>query len=276
MAKKYLSQVIASTHLDLQGEKLSKDILHKMVDSLPSRYPLHQRHDMAMETIGFIENVMLVPDPNNDGEFYVTADVHVAAGTLDVALKGFSISTTETLAGKTDCPTLRIYLCFPAYNDDDLISSLVDSDSDLLVGKWIKKGADLGLVSLVVTGIAFALGPEWSVQYKKRIRPLMARALAHIKRLAERQIRTELVQHVIGQKDESVKLYFVPDRTDAVTSYDEFFILLAIGDVKTWLDNDDHATQAGVEMIRLYFDRKAQRYKIFHVQYSDGSDINII
>lgn len=273
--RKHLDQIIAGTRVDGHGEKVSKEFFEKMISHYPPRMPLNQQHDMRKETLGCLENFRIVPSASEAGEWDVIADIYITSDDIDDALKGFSFSATETIGGNTSSPLCYVHLPFPLYKDEKFIADLIDSDDDLLVGKWIKKSIDPVTIGLVATGIALFLSPEWDIQYKSHVRPAMIKLLGHIPKLLEKEVSPDLVQHVVGHLDETIKVYFVPDRGDVIGSYQEHHILQAIRVVKDYLSVDAKAKIKGVEMAKLYFDKSKNLYILFHIQYLDGTDVHI-
>lgn len=273
--KKHLDQIIAGTQVDGHGEKRSKEFFETMLSKSPQRLPLNQQHDMRKKSLGYLENFRLVPSANEADEWNLIADIYITSDDIDDALKGFSFSTLETIGGNTTSPLCYVHLPFPMYNDKKFIAELIDSDDELLVGKWIKKSIDPVTIGLVTTGIALFLGPEWDIQYKSRVRPAMSKLLSHIPKLIEKDVSPDLIQHVVGYLEEKIKVYFVPDRNDVIGSYQEDHILSAIGVVRDFLDSDDKSKITGVEMAKLYFDKQNKLYVLFHVQYLDGEDIHV-
>lgn len=272
---KYLDQQVAGTEVDAHGEKRTKEFFEKLINSYPPRLPLTQQHDMSKETLGYLENFRLIPSKNVQGEWSLIADIYITSDDIDEALKGFSISVTETIGGNTTSPKYYVHLPFPLYNDKEFIESLIGSDKDLLVGKLIKKSVDPVAIGLITASVALILGPEWDIQYKRHVRPAMGKLLEHIPKLLQRNVSPDLIQHVVGKLDEAIKVYFIPDRRDIIGSYEEKYILQAIGEVGEFLNGDSKAGITGVGMIKLYFDRDNRKYILFHVQYLDGADVQI-
>lgn len=272
---KYLNQIVAGTHIDEQGEKMTKQIFEKLISSSAPKMPLHQHHDMGRKTLGYLENFKLVPDKKHKAEWNVIADVYITSDNIDEALNGFSFSMLETVGGNTEAPLFYIHLPYPVYNDIEFIESLIREDDDLLVGKWVKKALDPIMIALITTGIALFFAPEWDIQYKKRIRPAMERLLKFVPIISEKKVSVDLIQHVVGHLEEKVKVYFVPDRSDIIGSYKEEYILSALKDVEEFLNSDIKAKVTGIEMVKLYFDKMKSKYLLFHVQYLDGADSHI-
>ncbi len=273
--RKHLDQIIAGTQVDGHGEKRSKEFFERMLSHYPQRMPLNQQHDMRKETLGYLENFRLVPSAAEANEWNVIADIYITSDDIDDALKGFSFSALETIGGNTTSTLYYIHLPFPMYNDNVFIKDLIDSDNELMVGKWIKKAIDPVTIGLIATGIALFLGPEWDIQYKRHVRPAMGKLLSYIPKLIEKDVSPDLIQQVVGHIEETIKVYFVPDRNDVIGSYQEHHILPAIEVVKDFLGSDEKSKITGVDMAKLYFDKQKELYVLFHVQYLDGSDIHV-
>ena len=153
-------QTIASTKIDSQGERLSIDDLRGYVEFCRGRkVPLHQHHQMIAPTTGYIENVRLIEDFGNPGEWMVVGDLTVQSGKYMGELGGFSISFTAPLVQRENASCL-LYIPYPHYNDDELVSALA-SDPELTIGKWIKKSADPATYALFGATIVFVLRPAW-------------------------------------------------------------------------------------------------------------------
>ena len=273
--KKYLDQIISGTKEDLHGEKRTKEHLESLVSNYPKRMPLNQQHDMQKETLGYLENFRVVSDKTDKSEWSLIADIYVTSDDIDEALKGFSISFFETIGGNTESPLYYIHLPYPLYNDTSLVSDLISSDKELLVGKWVKKAVDPITIGLVATGIALFLSPEWDIQYKKLVRPQMEKLIGHVSNLLDNDITVDLVQHVVGHLDESIKVYLIPDRNNEIESLHEDLILDALKMTEEFLNGDNKSKITGVDMMKFYFESSKRKYVLFHVQYLDGTDVHI-
>ena len=81
------TQTLGGTSLDLQGERLTKAFLEQYcAAAYGKRVPLHREHDMARPTVGYIENIRLVPDADHAGEWRLVGDVSLEEGELDECL----------------------------------------------------------------------------------------------------------------------------------------------------------------------------------------------
>lgn len=237
--------------------------------------PLHQHHDMLQKTLGYMENFHLMPHTSEKDEWFVIADVYITSDDIDEALKGFSYSVLETIGGNTTNPLYYIHIPYPMYNDEKFIQELINTEEKLLVGRWVKKALDPTTIGLIGTGLVLLISPEWDIQYKTRIRPAMEELFKFIPKLIDNGISPDLVQHIKGNLDEQVQLYFVPQRENIIESYSEELIYNAINDVKDFLYNDPKSHTIGVQRVKFYLDSNLNKYTLFHVQYLDGEDINI-
>jgi hypothetical protein len=269
--RKILGQIVATTKEDLQGELLSKDELEHLVASYPRRMPLHQRHDFTLETIGYIENCRLEKDPEELGQYSIIADVSVEVDKADPDLKGFSISFTAKIASNSDAPKHFVYLPYPLYNDEELINEFLSLDESVFVGKFVKKQLDPVSIGLLGTGLAFALAPEWEIQYKERIRPLLVNLVSWIGRLRSRDASADLGQYVIGYNEKEIQLIFIPERGAEEQSFGPEAVEDGIRTAKKFLDNDQKAMLLGVNQIKMLWNPNKKVYVLLHVEYSDGS-----
>ena len=271
--RKFSGQIIAGTRMDGHGERRSKEFFEHLIASFPPRTPLHQQHDMAAETLGYMENFRLVPDKNEPDEWNVIADVYLTSDNIDEALRGFSYSALETIGGNVESPLYYVYLPYPTYNDAAFISELISEESELLAGRWIKKALDQStLIGLIATGVALSLSPEWDIQYKENIRPAIKRLLSFVPRLKEKGVSPDLIQCAVGHHGEAIQVYFIPDRSDEIGSFSDEHLLAGLNTVKVFLNIDNKSKSVGVARIKLYFDKLRYRYVLFHVQYLDGTD----
>ncbi len=271
----FKNQIISSTETDGHGEKRSKDFFEKLIEKIPNKMPLHQHHDMSQRTLGYMENFKLIPHKSQEDEWFLIADVYIDSDDIDEAVKGFSYSLLETIGGNTTNPLYYIHLPYPMYNDEKFIQELINDEERLLVGRWVKKALDPNTIGLIGTGLVLLISPEWDIQYKTRIRPAMEELFKFIPKLLSKGISPDLVQHIRGNLDEQIQLYFVPQRDNEIESYSEELIYNAINDAKDFLYNDIKAHSNGVQRIKFYLDPTLNKYILFHVQYLNGEDINI-
>ena len=271
----FIDQIIAGTSEDLHGEKYTKEFFEELIESAPDRMPLHQHHNMSKEVLGYLENFRLVP---NADEWNVIADIYVTAETVDDSFKGFSFSTTQSMAGNLERPVHNIYLPYPHYNDLDFINELVNADADLMVGKWIKKGLTGLELGLIATGIAVIVAPEWDIQYRNHVRPALIKLFSFLPKLNDKKIPVDLVQQV-EHGSNLVQLYFTPDRSSPESeseSFNEKYFIKAYETAIKYLVADPKSNSVGAQRLKLYFDNNSKSYKVFHIQYIDGLDESVV
>lgn len=268
------NQIIAGTAEDRHGERYSKEFFQEMIDSLPSRMPLHQQHLMSKQTSGYLENFKIVP---HEDEWVIVADVFISKGSATPNLNGFSFSATKPMSGNIESSLFQIFLPFPHYNNKEIISDLMAGDPDLMVGKWIKKGLNDLEIGLIASAFCLIVSPEWDMQYKQRIRPSIEKLFKYAAKLKERNIPVDLVQQV-DFKGQTVQLYFIPERKDS-SSYAASLKIESFDTGYAKAINamflEPKCSTIGVTRIKLIFNSDIGEYKIFHIQFADGTDINI-
>lgn len=272
----FMNQIIATTLTDAHGEKRSKQFYEELLKSFPQKLPLHQHHDMLLETIGYAENFRLVPDNEHPNEWNFIGDIYITTDDLDEALQGISFSSAEPFAGNMDNPSYAVYLPYPLYNNEEFINELVQENSELLVGKWLQKALDPTSVGLIISGVALVLAPEWDIQYKKHIRPILGKILKLLPKLLDKNIAVDLIQCVKGSMNEEIQIYFISDRSRIVESYHDECIFSAFANIQRYLDNNMKAESVGIRRIKMYYDTTEKKYKMFHIEYLDGSDEHFV
>lgn len=253
----------------LNGKKLSKEFLQRFCRHVGGkRIPLHQQHDMAKRTAGFIENVRLVPDTEIPGEWRLIGDVSIEEGGVEDVLGGFSISGLEELR-RSSTATALIYLPFPHYNDKDLIAELC-SDKDLTVGKWIKKEADPTAWVVLGSVIAFAVTPIWDDVYKRKIAPRLDELIKKYREpLNAKGLSLELAQIVLF-KDAEVEVRIIPEKGDQTTCLRPETIQAGSQRVVEFLNTDIKANNIGVNRMVIFYDEGKAAYGLHRIEYSDG------
>lgn len=273
--KRILQQIIASTHLDAHGEKNTRDFLDRICrQHHGKRMPLHQQHDMSKETIGYIENFNLVDDEST-GESYLKADVYFTCETIDEAMQGFSWSYVDPITPNFNSSEYRLCLPYPLYKDESLITEITSADPHLGIGAYKKKQFDANTVGLLLSGVFFFFGPMWNNTYNEHVVPRLKKLTSQLPKLQEKGCSADLVQVVGGNLKEEIGVHFVPDRGREMESFDTNVIENGLSDVQRFLTTDEKSKSIGIYRIKLYFNRGTNKYHIFHVEYVDGSDINI-
>jgi len=273
--KKIINQTISSTHTDTQGEKQTKGFLEKLCKYSGKRLPLNQQHDMRKETIGYIENYRVVPDENHPGEWLLKGEVYYTCENIDDAMKGFSYSFTEPLVDTELGREFQIYLPFPHYNDATIIEYL-NKEKLFTIGRWYKKAGDPETISIIVSGILFVLSPLWNQTFNDHVSPAIKKLLGRIKPLWDKGLHFDLIQIIQDNNKNEIELYFIPDRASKDESLEPDFIKEGISEAEKYLCNNPNDAEKGIKMIKLYFDIQKKKYCVFHVQFLDGNDINII
>ncbi|WP_322077618.1 hypothetical protein [Burkholderia cepacia] len=268
------NQIIAGTGLDKHGENYSKQFFEDLLEQIPNRMPLSTRHDMGAETSGFLENFQIIP---HGAEWVVTADVYIKKGSANPDLKGFSFSVIKNMAGNLEQPLFNIYLPYPHYNDQAFVDELLSGEPDLMIGKWIKKGFTDLEIGLIASTAFLILSPEWDIQYKSHVRPALEKILSYIPRLKRKGIPVDLVQQ-IEFKGSIVQIYFVIDRSSEALEKEstniEYF-QTGYSNAINFLSSDEKCRTIGAHRVKVFYDSKEKEYKVFHIQYSDGSDAHI-
>lgn len=267
--RKYENQIVGGTREDAQGERLSKEFLHRFCSYVGGkRIPLHQQHDMARKTAGFIENVRLVPDTETPGEWNLIGDISIEEGDVEDLLGGFSISGMEELR-RSSTATALIYLPFPHYNDKDLVAELC-SDTDLTVGKWIKKEADPTVWTVLGSVIVFAVAPSWDDIYKRKIAPRLDELIKKYREpLNARGLSIELVQIVLF-KGAEVEVRIIPTKGDQAGCLQTETVQAGLQRVVAFLNADVKANNIGVNRIVIFYDVGQASYCLHRIEYSDG------
>lgn len=273
--KNISQQTLASTHLDAHGERNTREFLDRICQQhVGKRMPLHQQHDMSRETIGYAENFNLVDDEGT-GESYLKADVYFTCETIDEAMQGFSWSYVEPLTSNFNSSEYRLCLPYPLYKDESFIADITSTDPLLGIGAYKKKQLDPNTVGLLLSGVFFFFGPMWNNTYNEHVAPRLKKLTSQLPKLQDRGCSADLVQIVGGNLKEEIGVHFIPDRGREVESFDVKAIEAGLAEVQRFLAKDEKSKSVGIYRIKLYFNRGPNKYMIFHVEYIDGSDINI-
>jgi hypothetical protein len=83
-------QILASTNLDLHGEKLTEDQLRKLFEQTPLESILNKDHDMSKSAVGRMYNKQFVK--LDSGEFAIAVDIDILDEAAYATGGGFSIS----------------------------------------------------------------------------------------------------------------------------------------------------------------------------------------
>jgi hypothetical protein len=267
--RKYENQRLGGTHVDSQGEKLPKVFFQRFCKQLENkRIPLHQQHEMAKKTVGFIENLRLVPDTEIINEWCLIGDVTIEDGGIEEVLRGFSISGVEELR-KSPTATALIYLPFPHYNNKQLVDELC-SDKDLTIGKWIKKEASPTAWVLLGSIIAFAVTPIWDDVYKRKIAPRLDELIKKYREpLNEKGISVELMQ-IILFKGAEIEVRIIPTKVNQAVSLQIEIVQAGLEKVVEFLQSDAKANNIGINRIIIFYDESKSSYVLHRIEYLNG------
>ncbi len=143
-------QVLASTCLDRQGERVDKAFLDKLCENFSKhkKLPLNQSHDMTLMDVGYIENFSVVKDGDGKEEWCLIGDVYFHDVEIDEALKGFSYSITDDLKGDFSNREIGVYLPYPYYNDEEFLDNLAEIKNRIVAGScWVRSLKRISLAS---------------------------------------------------------------------------------------------------------------------------------
>jgi len=226
---------------------------------------------MRRETIGYIENVRVVADLGAPEHWLVKGDVYFTGESVDEALRGFSFSYTQLIAGTAgDC---ELYLPYPHYNDQTLIRQLLAGDQSLLVGKVVRKEVTPSEVAIGV--LLFLLGPAWQQVWDARVKPALARLRDRLHQLTERGVSTDLVFQVEGPTGVPYQAQFIPDRSCPERCQTDVALSEGHQRLREYVRSDDTAKRKALRRVTLHFDARRDEYRVHHVEYADGSDLNV-
>lgn len=263
------NQTLGGTNTDQSGESLPLEFVKDFVSSVAGcRMPVHQQHQMSLPVAGFVENVRLVKDDENEGEWLIVGDISYEEDMLDFVVGGLSIS--GTIAMRTvDKPTAHIYLPSPHHIDSELVG-ILERDEHLTIGRWVQKAASP--CDWVVIGSAFLImlgTPIWQQTYDKIIAPRVSKFLDDVEPLLrKRKLRAEILQYV-ELNEKRIELRVITDRTSK-ESYSASAQKTAIVSAEEYLVQDPKVDTIGVQRIVLYFDSRKMSYKVHRVEYLDG------
>jgi hypothetical protein len=210
--KFFKDQVLGGTRVDFQDEKIPKHILDSIVSSCHGkRQPLNQDHDLTHNSAGYIENIRLIEDVNNTGEWSLIGDVYCDDSDLKVVLGGFSISYLDVTDKLSPSPDFLVYLPYPYYSDKSVIEA-VSADSNVNVGRWVKKGADPATIAIIGATAVFILKPVWEDLYKIQIAPKIYTYFSKKHdEFKSRKISTDLIQ-MVEYNGKDIQVILIPIR----------------------------------------------------------------
>jgi hypothetical protein len=268
-------QPLLSTFEDSHGERRDKQFLIDFLENLPPQIPLWQNHDAALPSTGFIENMSLREVLDSPGNWQIVGDVHLNDDVDFSGFGGFSFSVTQILKSQQDSLG-ALFVPYPFYRDEVLISEILTYDPQLDAGKWIKKNLDPGKLSIIVSLLAFALTPVWKRTFDEIVWPFLSRSVDKYLKGRLKDNPLDCGFGIKGHKGEDIYVYFVSDRKDVKRTFTKPRFEAGLQKTVDFISGDSKAKNIGVTMIKLYFANDDEGYQIHDVQYADGKTITIL
>lgn len=264
-------QVIASSCGDLQGEDLTRDELEEYVARAPERMPLRQRHDLGQEVIGYLQNFRVVGDPDRAGCYNLLADIEVTTDEVAPDLSGFSVGFLSELDRNAENADLFVYLPLPLYRDASLVQSILDDESSVCVGKFVKKQLDPVSIGLIAAAVVLVISPEWDIQYREHVRPRIVCLLQLLPKILERGASVDLLQTLEDLNGNQVQVVFLPERGNEPECLAPERIEQGLAAVKFFLNSDPKSSDVGVQRVTMTWRSGPASYRIANAEYTDGS-----
>jgi hypothetical protein len=271
--RRFFSHPLASTNVDLRGERLTKRFLEKFCASMEGRKsPLNSEHDLSRPSAGYVENYRVVPDDANPDEWKLIGDVYVDDEVTPSQLGGFSISGAEMLIEPTDADA-KILLAYPYYNDLEAIEKL-SADSRLALGKWVKKSATgPEWTAIIITLAVFVFQPAWEDVYKRLIAPRLNALISKLFRALNQEVgAVQFLQSIIF-KGQEIQVIFIP----AVQSGRECTRTETIIEGLRLVEESllENSSNFPVRIV-VYFDDKIGKYLLHRAEFYDGKVIHYV
>jgi hypothetical protein len=263
--KKINNQPVASTHTDSQGESFTLETLQIIASSIPPRVPLNNNHDMTLPPCGEMTNFHIIQDPSSPGHHLLCCDVEYDDEKTLPDFKGFSWSALQPTHRNSEIPDFEIYLPYPLYNDKDLNHSILKSNANLVIGKFIKKAAD----PLTIALIALLLKPVWDTTYKQLLEDKVQILITSLKSKWPTSVPIDISFELpIDYYTPRPTVILCPNRSAGL-----FALLTTSNGVETALDycaGDYTETGKLISRIRLNYDSTSSSYNVTTVEYASG------
>ncbi len=260
-------QIISGTEIDSQGEKLTIKDLDYLAEISNPRVNLGQRHDLSSDNIGYIENFRVVKSEKYSDEYFLIGDVYFNTDSIDEALNGFSFSLTKVIYGDASKEALSVFIPYPYYNKDDLLKDIYNNDSNIIVGKWIKKEADP--LSIILILVNFLLKPVWDSVWKDKIYPILIKNINQINKLMNSTNKYNIIQICFNKY--KFLVYFIPDNDNSPECYLGVKLSDAINRAFEFSKKYDN-----ISKIKFLFDTPTKQYIPFMIELNNGEFINIL
>lgn len=154
-------QILASTTLDADNERIPKEILFSFYETMPSEQVMRQEHDMSKKPVAKIYNKQFRKLEN--GEYAIIGDVDIFDEEAYEKYKGYSISyTTERYSVFPDKQPEIEVLFNPKYFDHTTVKEIIYVSTDKLsIDVRILKHKGLETAAIIILkfiGFAYAAG----------------------------------------------------------------------------------------------------------------------
>jgi len=269
--KELKRQILAGTKIDSQGESNTKEFLVSLCKSFNSRgrIPLGQQHDMSLEDVGYIDNFNVIPDGKDNNHWNLVGDIYFHDIDIDDALRGFSYSVNQDLAGDLEKKEVAVYVPFPFYNDHELLNEIAGINNGVVSGAWKKKNADPASLSLIISFALFLGAPAYTNYWNNKIEPAYKKLRAHL----GKKHGIDFVQTCKGPNGETYGIYFIHAREDEDSCFSLKNVLSGIQLVENHILNDNLAKEKGINLVKLQYSEENKIFKLRVVEYLDGSII---
>lgn len=274
--KLFKDQCLSGTKLDAQGERIPKSVLESFaIGNTGVRQPLNQGHDLTLKTIGYIENIRLIKDTNDPKEWLLIGDVFCDPTDLEITLGGFSISYLELTHRSVVQEEFLVYLPFPHYNDDILLSELLESEN-ISLGKWVKKAADPSTIALIGAVGVFVLTPVWDDLYKKFVAPRVYGFFSkNLDRFTKKNISTDFIQK-ISFDGLDIQVVLIPKRGKEKECFSVDNINDALESVHSYLFSTPLPTHKSISRLDLFYYSETVGFKMHRIEYDDGEVEHVV
>ena len=268
--KVLLSQTVASTNLDGQGERIAVEHLHYAARKWAGqRVPMNQQHRSDLPSPGYFENIRLLPDEANPDEWRLVADIYYDETMVVDPVGGLSIAFLEPIRKAESAEMFQVFVPFPHYKDEQFLDELFE-EGYVSVGRYGKKSVELEQAALIATVVVAVLAPMWDKIWKETIGPAVSEFFQRkFPLLRARGIHAELLQH-LDYEGTHVEVTFVPQRGSEERCFGvekTYPAMLQVHDFLAALDVN-HVTVAKVFMI---FEASLDQFKMVRVHFVDGT-----
>jgi hypothetical protein len=267
MARVIEGHVIASTHLDLDGERIPHSTLRKLFTELPDPWILNREHDLSRPPVGKGFNKRLEPQP--DGELAIKMDIEVwDESLLEVPGRGISIAFQRTSTrlgmGAPDLNVLMNPRQFDYKVTVDDIARLRPQNLTVEVTERVEKAwiQDAAIITLVVYVGDKILGGALGVLGRNVIEYLMRRGR---KDSPGKPVELHFHFHVNGQP--SMNLW----KVDREVSIDELVSipLEKLGEIPSAISRREGLVRVAGRLL------PGNRLQVDYAIYSDGEIIKV-